>query len=450
VRNSHAHQPRILIFGQSFNLMSGGGITLWNTFKAFPSENIAFVSEHFDYFVIDNYKHYRFGTKERKYSFPFNFLQSYKKSGPVRKVSGIISSKKKPKNESILKIKSLFIIFLQVTGIFNKIDRINLSEELLAWILEFDPDIIYTQLSTLALIESTLSLKNKLNKKLVIHIMDDWPQTINKTFIRKKYWQVNIEKKINKVFDNADLLLSICEPMSEEYWKRYNKRFIPFHNSIEIERWAPSSKTEWKIKDSVHILYAGRIGPGTSTSLIDIAEAVTELNLEGLNIRFNIQTKSTDNPICNKLRKFSCVNFNPYIDYHELPKLFANVDILVLPIDFDEPNLKFIQLSMPTKVPEYMICGTPIFIYAPGETALVKYAEKEKWAQIVSDNSIEKIKNSLKQLVSNEELRKSLGTRAMQVARKNHDNKIVSQDFMNYLSGLIKDPDRLQTTGHTS
>jgi glycosyltransferase involved in cell wall biosynthesis len=426
--------PKVLIFGQSFNLNSGGGITLSNTFKFWPIEKIAFISYNIDDSIAKKYKHYHLGTKELRHPFPFNFFQSFKISGTVKTESANNSNKSNRQNKILLKFKYHYFSFLQITGVFNRIDRITLSQDLLGWINDYDPDIIYTQLSNLALIESTLALMNILNKKLVIHIMDDWPSTINRAVIRKKYWQNYIEKRIKEVFNSADLLLSICEPMSNAYKKRYNKRFIPFHNSIDIERWLASSRTKWDLKDRVQILYAGRIGFGTSSALIDIAEAIQELNSEGFSVNFNIQTGSIDNPIYDKLKKINCVKINPYIEYHDLPNLFAKADILILPIDFDNSNLKFIKLSMPTKVPEYMITGTPIFIYSPSETALVEYAAKDKWAQLLSDNSIEKIKQNLKQLITDENLRKSLGTRAKQTAMKNHDNSVVTKNFMGYLS----------------
>lgn len=70
---STTYYPKILIVGQSFNLQSGGGITLTNLFYGWDKNNIAVAAE-----TIGNpgfevcKKYYQLGSLEIGRRFPFN------------------------------------------------------------------------------------------------------------------------------------------------------------------------------------------------------------------------------------------------------------------------------------------------------------------------------------------------------------------------------------------
>ena len=84
---------------------------------------------------------------------------------------------------------------------------------------------------------------------------------------------------------------------------------------------------------------------------------------------------------------------------------------------------------MPTKAPEYMISGTPMIIFAPQETAIVQYAMKHDIGFIISENKINEIAASIRQLIDNKELRSRIGQKAIQIAELNHNSKNVNPSF---------------------
>ena len=94
-------------------------------------------------------------------------------------------------------------------------------------------------------------------------------------------------------------ILSISDAMSDEYKKRYNKKFIPFHNPIEVELWAPFTKKDFKIdKKYVNILYSGRIGDnGIAESVVEVASAIDSMKDGEANIKLHIQTPTKDRRI---------------------------------------------------------------------------------------------------------------------------------------------------------
>jgi glycosyltransferase involved in cell wall biosynthesis len=91
---------------------------------------------------------------------------------------------------------------------------------------------------------------------------------------------------------------------------------------------------------------------------------------------------------------------------------------------------------MPTKAPEYMVSGTPIIIFAPGETTIVKYAEKEEWAMVIKEKSINAISESIKELVENKVLRQRIAQNAIRIAEKNHNSVDVTKHFKEVICSL--------------
>ena len=115
------------------------------------------------------------------------------------------------------------------------------------------------------------------------------------------------------------------------------------------------------------------VGLGIDESLKMIAEAVDYVNADSNQIlKFIVQCPETPNWISD----FKNIEYKGYVAYENLPKIFAETDLLILPYDFHTASIKFIKYSMPTKAPEYMASGTPILIFSPEDTALVEYAKE--------------------------------------------------------------------------
>lgn len=433
--NSKPH-PKVLILDETFKSNTGGGITLSNLFKNWPKDCLANaldakdVSEIHSDEICNNF--YSIGSDEKKTIKIFSFLQKKYKSGPYI-FQPIKSQSQESKNNNIRKkLVAIFFDILHFIGLYHTLYQYKLSKELKIWIQTFKPDYIYAQLSTRESIQFTQMLIDFTGAKLCIHMMDDWPITISKTGLLKKYWHDKIDGEFRELLEKSSVLMSISDGMSKTYSKRYGKKFIPFHNPINIEDWLPYAKKDLLVDQSdIKILYAGRIGLGTSSSLLSMASAIQELKNDGVSLTFQIQTTTKDNVIREELSKFSCVNFNPEVNYSQLPLIFSNVDVLVLPIDFTKRGIQFLRYSMPTKVSEFMISGTPVLLYCDPEVSLFDHAKKYQWAHIVSESNKNILKKQIMELMTNLELRKRLSITAIAYASEKYSSINVRESFKN-------------------
>ena len=84
-----------------------------------------------------------------------------------------------------------------------------------------------------------------------------------------------------------------------------------------------------------------------------------------------------------------------------------------------------------------MATGTPILVFADSSTALYNYANSDKWAFTICENSIDTLVEKIKTIYKEETTRKEIGEKAMQIAGTNHEGEKVREDFRDYLSSIL-------------
>ena len=423
--------PKVLIIGQPFNNDTGGGITLTSLFNGWDRDKLAvacsgyLLHDNIDTGVCNTY--FQLGHKEHKWLFPFNYLQRKYTSGLLKfdekRIQNMTIEKSGLRIKLIMKV---FYPFLEFIGLYHYMFRTKMSEDFCRWLDEFKPDVIYDQTATRDGILFCLDVHSYLKIPLIFHMMDDWPSTISYRGIFKKFWRKRIDQEFRKLLDRTSILMSISHEMAREYKIRYRKDFITFHNAIDLDFWNQWQRRSYELGESPTILYAGRIGLGIESSLELFVRAIEQVNEEtDRSVKFVLQTQ--EKPQCTD--NYKSVMHNSFVSYSDLPKVFSEADFLLLPYDFTPESVKYIKYSMPTKAPEYMVSGTPIIILAPEETAIVKYAEREEWAKVITENRISAIAESVKQLITDKELRQRIAQNAIEIAKKNHNRNDVKKMF---------------------
>jgi glycosyltransferase involved in cell wall biosynthesis len=426
--------PKILIITETFKSNTGGGITMSNLFWGYPKDKLAnavhayFIPEISSDEICDNF--YSLGSKERKIVKLLSFIKTNYYSGKYIFNKNPEKKSTQSKNVKTNSLMKHFWNFVQFLGFNHYIFRTTLSDEFKAWVKEFSPDIIYSQLGSIENINFTKELVRFTQAKLAIHIMDDWTRVIGNYGIFRFYWNYQVEKKFSDIVSSSDICLSISEGMSHEYQLRYNRKFMAFHNPIDTSIWLLHSKKSFEIMNNqVKLLYAGRIGRGISESIFECIRAVQKLITQGYQVEFQIQTTSLDQGLENRFKTYDFVKVNPVKKYEELPEIFSSVDILLMPFDFNQEGMDFLRYSMPTKASEYMICGTPIIVFASEELSITRDAQKNKWAITVTKNDVDVLAEEIKNVVNDQTLRKNLSATAVKYAIENFDKNNVRNNF---------------------
>lgn len=432
--------PKILIVGQPFKTVSGGGITLTNLFKGWPKDRIAVAATaHIMYNVTIDIcnTYYQLGNEEHKWIFPFNLIQKSFQSGLMSFTEDTrIPSNPKKKGIRYKFVNQIFYPFMKWTGLFHCISKITLSPGFRTWLTEYHPELLYFQISSREEILFASKLRDLLNIPTVIHMMDDWPSTIASRGPLKKYWSKRIEKEFRHLLNKIEIHLSISDAMSEEYFKRYHRHFKAFHNPIDVSKYDFIVNKTKKPENKFRILYIGRIGVANKQSIFSFSSAVSQYKVGQFEIELDIYTPDIDTVDAQIVSNLKKIRVLPAVNHDKVPGLLTSYNLLLLPLDFTRTGLKFAQYSIPTKASEYMISGTPILVFAPKETAISKFCSDNRCGYCLTVNSKEEIFKAIDILITDEKYRKEISENAVSLAKELFDAEKVRIGFQSLLVNI--------------
>lgn len=430
--------PRVLFLTSSaFNKVTGGGITFSNLFAGWPKDAIATVhndSVPVSADVCDRY----FRLTEREIH-RWGWLRHVPLGKPPVSVpSGIPFAQR----------SSLFISLLKKLKVWVFGDAVpevtHLTPELEEWIEAFRPEVMYTILGSNAMMELAERVRSHYRLPLVIHIMDDWVSVLYKGGLLSPFLRRKKERLMQHLVDVSAARLAICDDMAEAYRIRYGLPFHSYQNAIDVGRWAQYAKTDLEVKHPVRVAYIGSILPFAQLeSLIDCCMAIQALDSEGFPIRLDIYSPAfLAEQYRQRLIVGSAIALHDTItDDATFFRTMQEADILLLPVNFDDYTIEYIRFSMPTKVPAYLATGTPILAYGPAEVAQISYAATAGWGMTVTKRDTDFLRQAVKRLASDMQLRRQLSARARDTAAERHDSQVVASAFQSTLASAARPQD---------
>lgn len=431
--------PRVLLVGGGFNQVSGTGITLSNLFHGWPAENLA---------VIHNSPYGNDPSRARDFWLKMEFSVSglpYRKEWKTRseiraagepgiscnKASAMLSRGREGLRNALE--------FLGVTGLVR---HFPLDQELIRFVEEFSPDVCYTLLGDIPIATLFEKLLDEFSLPSVVHIMDDYPSTLYQSGVFAGIVREKMHAQLRRIFSRATICLGISDAMCDEYRARYGQEFLPFHNPVDLSVWKGDiTVNRYSKKQSYTITYSGRVGVSCLSSIRDVFEVVKGWNDQQVALTFDIYVNDihqalSDAPFLKEA--------HPNIHVSEAPRSAAAIagilqrsDILLLPVDFDRESIKYIRLSMPTKVPAYMATGVPILVYGPVEVASVQYAKRQEWGYVVDEQAPDSLRKAILQLCLDKALRSALSHRAQHLAVMNYEAAVVREQFRDSFAGSV-------------
>ena len=311
-----------------------------------------------------------------------------------------------------------------------------LSRSLTQWVDGFEPTLLYGFLGSLEQMGLIQLLANWKRIPMVVHMMDDWPSVLYSRGLLAPVVAPLVQRKLKAVFGQATVRMAICDEMCEEYRRRYGYDFLSFQNALDVDRWIPFRRRQWKASSPFIVRYVGSIVPdGQRRSLQDICQAVEELASSGEQIEMWVHTSPGDSGYLREAGfPSSSVHLERPPGQEQIARLLAEADLLVLPYNFDQRSARYIKLSLPTKAPAYMISATPILVYAPGDVATAKYAMREGWGHVVSTQGIHVLRDELCRLMKDDPMRQRLGECVYFLACERHNASTIRPAFWKALT----------------
>jgi len=422
--------PRVLFLtSAAFNTITGGGVTFTNLFRGWPTDQIATVhNDSIPPSMEICTKYFRLGPDEIHKRGLLSLIRwpSQGDSPPTPSPSGPVGQRKRNRVRD-------FMVAVKKLLFGNAVPDVGcLTPELEAWVEAYRPEVLYTILGSISMMELALSLRKRFGTSLVVHLMDDWPAISYRGGVFSAASRRRMHRLLDEIMRVADVRMGICDAMVIEYQKRYGRPFVAFQNAIDSQKWLAYSRTDVATAHPLRLLYIGSILPEAQLdSLADCCAAVAQLHQGGDDIRLDIYSANCQMQWCSdRLRDHAGVVLHDAItDDEGVFRQLSSADILLLPVNFDEASVRYIRYSMPTKVPAYLFSGTPVLVYGSEKTAQVSYARDKGWGHVVSAQGSVHVAAGIRALARDAGLRTRLSATARKLASANHDASQVRVKF---------------------
>ncbi|MDP1725483.1 MAG: hypothetical protein Q8M15_01770 [Bacteroidota bacterium] len=438
------HYPRVLIL--TINRInktdnSSNGLLVRNLFNNFPQKNLAQIysggSNGDAGFFGSYYKIEQIDRRLGRFFFKFKNITQVE----TKNTSNNNKSNKKPTYKQLTHFLGEHL--LMKTGLYELVFRPRLSREMIEWIDNFHPDILFTQGYNLSFTILPLIISKRIKVPIAYYPADDWPDycylpeeghgNLITLFVRSR-----VKKLSNDLVRKASVHIAFNNPMKNEYLWRYGIAFNLLMQGDDFTRFEAISSTKTNDQSEYIIVSTGDFSHPRLSLLEDLNKACEILNAEGLNVRAKIFPANNLEYIISQLNHCQFLQFESCPTHEGMVPVLLSADILFLPERFGT-NPERVRLSVSSKAHLFMFSGKAIIVYSHPLTGILRYAKEEGWASIVEKRSPENLAITLRMLLTDSVKRQQLIDRAHLIATKNHLLPQIQDNFCKLLQAGIQD-----------
>lgn len=284
----------------------------------------------------------------------------------------------------VRELKGVLIPYLlgRTCSWFGRYSRSWIDRTLSGW----KPEVIYCWYYSPVVAHYGAWLSEQLGVPQVVHIGDEVDD--GKT-----------PPEIVRVLRNAAARIAISGEMKAVFEERFGVPFEVVHNGAAPEIFRPPAARRSAENEELVLRYIGSLLRAHQWGAIEeVAEAVARYNASGGKSRFEIYCPDWTADLARELAERPGVVYAGFAEKPRNYELLKTADLLVLPISFEEENFRWLRLSMPTKLPEYLGSGTPTLIYGPRGCAPVEFCVDNRVGIVQSQPSVAELVRLLERL----------------------------------------------------
>lgn len=325
--------------------------------------------------------------------------------------------------------KSQIAGWLVDSGFWELMFRVRLSQPMLEFIKDFEPDLIYCQGYSLGFATLPLLMAKRFGLPICFQTTDDWPSYTYRCFPTN--WLLRHQAR--RLVTEAKVRLAFGEKMRRKFESRYG---VSLHTTYHLDdpgRFPNGSRISTA---PLQVIYAGSIGMRRYEAIQDLLSAIKALPDGNRAIKIAIYCSSFPKDTPRELFDSPEITVLPLPKHDDLPRILGSATVLFLPESFNvAPEL--IEYSISSKAHVYMMSGRPILVYGPAYSGTVEYAAEGGWAAVVTERNQELLKQALLRLLHNSRENAALKRKADACLRRNHNLTVGREQFRSLLAGAV-------------
>lgn len=303
------------------------------------------------------------------------------------------------------------------------------NKKLVEWLQSFSPDyIVFLAGDTLFSYSICEYVSTFYSLKPIVMITDDY--ICRKTYsiianIRRRL----ILKKMRKMVLGSAKLITISDKMKAKYEKLFCTDSFVFRNVDDASYKLPAKHSNDCLGE--RIIYAGGLHLNRWKTLAKCSEAIFEINkINCTNFFIEIYTaQKVDGRIRKKIEKNGTAIIKGAVPKEQLFELYNSSGCLLIVESFDKGSVYSTMYSFSTKISEYLSCGKCVIAIGPQNIGSMEYLQDCAY----TINGLKNLKDSLRIVLSNSELRKRIGEKC----KKKYDFDFSSEKMEETISKIF-------------
>lgn len=289
------------------------------------------------------------------------------------------------------------------------------TEKLRNWLDDFKPESVFLAFSDDFFIpEIAMFVADRFGIPIMSCIGDDYYFNDKKSFsllyhiYRKKY-----KACINQVFSHKTSAMYISDKIRDKYNEEFgiNGDTVYLASDIERHEFRPIDAGNLKIS------YCGNIRLGRNASLVDIGNALQEINTE---YKVDVYSAEKNEEFIKVLSECSGIRYHGLVPYSEVMKITAESDISIIVEGFSPEDVTVTKYSLSTKAADAISTGCQILSYGSADCGVIGYMLSTECSVVCTDKSM--LVDSIKNLIIDTEYQRKLYEKSA-VIQKEHHNK---------------------------
>ena len=308
------------------------------------------------------------------------------------------------------------------------------TKELKKFLDDFNPDVLFFPVYPCAYMNRLQNFIRKYTKKpVVLYVSDDnlSYKSVNKAPIEliSRCWLRYYEKKL---FKNASQIMVISPKQKQEYDNLFKKDCKILTKGIDFSK---ISFEEKPLNNPIKMVYTGKLIIGRWLSLAKIAEALEEINKNGIKAELDIYTTDTLTEEQKRLLNRGACQVKGALSLEEVGAVQREADILVFVESLEKKYKYTARLSFSTKITDYLKNGKCIFAIGDKDIAPIDYFDR--YDSAVTASSYEEIQQKLMWLIENPQKIKEYSKKGYECGVEHHSKDKMNEVLINCIRNAM-------------
>ncbi|MBV9122200.1 MAG: hypothetical protein JO112_02420 [Planctomycetes bacterium] len=270
------------------------------------------------------------------------------------------------------------------------------------------PEIVYALLGNYCLTRITCLACERLGFPLYLHITDDFIHSLYADIPFRSFFQAASNRWARRTMNYASGRAGISPVMAEEYATRYGADWSWFATLVDSGAYDPTPRAN---PGPVKLVFAGNLGLQRWSTLRQLALALQELRQkQAIDSRLLIYTSPDQARAYHETLNVSPITeLRGWIPPTQLPGIFHDADILVHVESFDSTTAAYTQLSLSTKISQYMMAARCILGVGPEQVASIQVINRAQAGQTLCEKELPMLAQALVPILKDEAFRQRCG-----------------------------------------